>query len=182
MIEDDLEEIRASLERLGRWELLDRLQPGLASHLVRDRLATAGLGKQPDLEALYGWRNGTRAEGSSSLGSICLFPGFYLLSLDDAFANYSLIRADRRWDPAWLPVFANDGGDFYAVDTAADPGPVVDFMNEEPEQPVEHESLSGMIRTLADCFREGVFYVDGAGYLEMDDVRYAAVTGRNNPG
>lgn len=178
---DDLEEIRAALERLGRWEVLDRLQPGLASQLVRDRLAAAGLGRQPDLEALYGWRNGTGGEGSPDLGSIWLFPGFYLLSLDDAFANYKSIRPNQRWDPAWFPVFANDGGDFYAVNTAEDPAPVVYFMIDEPEQPVEHESLSRMIKTLADCFREGIFYVDDSGYLEMHDRRYAAMVRRNNP-
>jgi hypothetical protein len=38
-----------------------------------------------------------------------------------------------------------------------------------------------MLRTLAAAFDRGVFYVDGKGYLEMDDRTFGALAGELNP-
>lgn len=139
-----------------------------------------GLDTPADLEDLYSWRNGTRVEAGSDLDSVQFFPGFYLLSLDDALENYEGFRRDSRWDSAWLPVFANGGGDFYAVNTAEGSGPIIGFIIDQSEHPVEYEGLGAMLETLADCFTEGVCFVDDRGYLEMDDRRHAAIARRHN--
>lgn len=38
-----------------------------------------------------------------------------------------------------------------------------------------------MLRTLAASFDDGIFFVDGHGYLEMDDNAFAALAARMNP-
>jgi hypothetical protein len=84
----------------------------------------------------------------------------------------------------WLPVFANGGGDFYVVDFSSGSDlehPVVGFMLDEAEHPIEYESLPAMIATIAECFEEGAFFVDDRGYLEVDDGRHVEIARRNNP-
>jgi cell wall assembly regulator SMI1 len=180
-VTDNLEIIRSYLERLDRHEVLARLLPGLRPDDIQRRLTDVGLGVPPDLVDLYAWRNGTRVEPGADLDSVHFFPGFWLLSLDDALTNYVAFRDDPRWAPSWLPVFSNGGGDFYAVNAREAPFHVIGFLIDQPDQPVEYESLAHMAQTLAECFQAGAFFVDDRGYLEMDDQRYAEIARRNNP-
>jgi hypothetical protein len=154
-----LDEIVRHLERLGRDELLARLQPGLSSSEIRDELSRLGLPRCDGLVELYGWRNGTRVTPGTSLDDVHLFPGFYFLSLEDSISNFLAFREDDRWASTWLPVFANGGGAFYVVDFSSGSDlehPVVGFMLDEAEHPIEYESLPAMIATIAECFEEGV--------------------------
>ncbi len=178
---ESLEIIRLHLEQMNRRELLARLLPGLPRDAIRERLARAGLGVPPDLRDLYSWRNGTRVEAGTDLDSVHFFPGFWLLSLDDALTSHVAFRDDPRWDSAWLPVFANGGGDFYALDTRESPFHVIGFMIDQSDQLVEYETLGHMVNTLAELFAEGAFFVDDRGYLEADDRRHAEIARRNNP-
>jgi len=134
------------------------------------------------MDALYGWKDGTQTVGVK-LDDIQIFPGFYLLSLEDAIANYRAFVADSRWSPGWLPLFANGGGDFYLVDLGGEPsGLVRHFRIDEPEHPVEFLSLPDMTSTLAAAFEQGVIFVDLNGYLEMHDLRFASLAAELNPG
>jgi hypothetical protein len=177
-----LETIRKYLGQLGRHEVVERLQPGLELDQIDTRLANAGLGPSAEVGGLYSWRNGTRVEPGTTLDSVQFFPGFWLLSLDDVVSNYLAFRDDSRWSSGWLPIFANGGGDFYAVDLEQRPSPVIGFMVDSESHPVEYESLAHMLDTLAECFAEGAFFVDDQGNLEMDDSRHAQIARRNNPG
>lgn len=170
-ISASLTSIEAALQRLGRQALLRSLQAGLSAEAVRSSLGAAGLASASDLEALYVWRNGTPTAGGVTLDDIHLFPGFYLLSIEDAIANYSTFLTDSRWRPGWLPIFANGGGDFYVLDLGSlSARPVRHFRVEESEHPVEFTSLGAMLATLAAAFERGIFFVDANGYLEMDDI------------
>ena len=111
----------------------------------------------PELESLYGWRNGTSTVGIESVGDIHLFPGYYLLSLEDAIANYQTFLTDSRWTAGWLPIFANGGGDFYVLDLDSSALPVRHFRIEESEHPIEFNSLGSLLTTLASAF-EPVFF------------------------
>ena len=55
------------------------------------------------------------------------------------------------------------------------------FRIEESAQPVEFHSLQEVLVTLAAAFARGVFFVDGDGYLEMDDLAFAALAAELNP-
>lgn len=174
--------IEKALQRLGRGVLLESLQEGLPAETVRSSLAAVGLTSTPALEALYGWKNGTSTAGVAAVDDIHLFPGFYLLSLEDAVANYRAFASDARWSVGWLPLFANGGGDFYVLDLSQ-PGerPVRHFRIDESEHPIEFGSLRALTETLAVAFDRGIFFVDSSGYLEMDDLVFAGVAAELNP-
>ncbi len=182
-ISSALVEIEAALERLGRRVLLDALRVGIDADRVRALLAACGLTSVRDVEALYAWHDGTETTGVASVDDIHLFPGFYLLSLEDAVANYRAFVEDPRWAQGWLPLFANGGGDFYVVElSGGGQGAVRHFRIEEVEHPIEFSSLADMIDTLAVGFDRRVFFVDSGGYLEMDDLAFAALAAELNPG
>lgn len=178
-----LADIQANLERLGRRVTLGALRAGLDAQRTRSRLQEVGLRSPAAVERLYAWRDGTEMKGAASLDDLHFFPGFYLLSLDDAIANYRAFVTDARWSPGWLPIFANGGGDFYVTDLAGDmPAGIRHFRIEESEHPVEFMSLPDMLKTLAAAYERGVFFVDANGYLEMDDAAFAEVAANLNPG
>lgn len=178
----DLSRIEAGLKGLERRALLAALRPGLSPDEVGRLLKAAGLPIDAPVEALYAWRDGTQTAGVT-LDDIHVFPGFYLLCLEDAIANYRAFVGDPRWNPGWLPLFANGGGDFYLVDLGGQPsGSVRHFRIEEVEHPVEFRSLPDMASTLAAAFERRIFFVDPDGYLEMDDLRFAALAAELNPG
>ncbi len=105
------------------------------------------------------------------------------MSLDDSLTTYRAVAADSRWDPAWLPIFANGGGDFYATRCGAGDGTgsVVGFLVGQSEHPIEYESLTAMAATILACYEEGVFFLSKEGYLEADDHAHAAIARRLNP-
>ena len=174
--------IEKALQRLDRRVLLESLQDGLPAGAVRTSLAAVGLLASPELEALYGWKNGTSTAGVAAVDDIYFFPGFYLLSLEDAFANYRAFATDARWPVGWLPLFANGGGDFYVLDLSGPAeGAVRHFRIEESEHPIEFDSLQALSETLGAAFERGVFFVDPSGYLEMDDIVFAGVAAEFNP-
>lgn len=182
ILDDSPLRIEAALKRLGRQGVLEALRPGLPAAEVRHLLSSVGLDSNPELEALYGWHNGTSTERVAAVGDIHMFPGFYLLSLEDAVANYRAFVMDRRWPPNGLPVFANGGGDFYVADLGSvDETPVRHFRIDESEHPIEFSSIRDMLRTLAHAFERGVFFVDTIGYLEMDDLVFGTLAAELNP-
>jgi len=149
---------------------------------MRSLLAPYKLPSSGALEALYSWHDGTRTTGCTTVDDLHMFPGFYMLSLEDALADYQAFFGDSRWDSGWLPVFANGGGDFYVVDlNASQQGAVRHFRIEESVHPVEFLTLSDMLRTIAAGFERGLFFVDAGGYLEMDDIEFAALAADLNP-
>jgi hypothetical protein len=176
-----LERIAAALAKLNRTELLRRLLPGIPAETIRQRFRDIGLEATEGLVTLYKWRGGTRVEPGTPLDDVHFFPGYWFLSFDDALANYVTLRDDGRWDPAWFPVFANGGGDLYAVWIQDRAERVVGFLVDQPDHPVEYQNLQAMLETLADCFDDGVFFIDKRGYLEMNDVRHAEFARRHSP-
>lgn len=179
---DDLNAIEAGLTGLGRG-VVQLLLPGLAGKVIESRMAERQLPVSPDLRTLYGWRNGSNAGTGVALNDLHLVPGFYLLSLDDALANYDAFADDPRWDPSWLPVLANGGGDFLVLDHSRGGAnsPVRHFRIEQSDHPIEYESLAEMVATFKRAFDQRVFYVHADGYLEMDDTAYAVLAASLNP-
>ncbi|GAA2183127.1 SMI1/KNR4 family protein [Brooklawnia cerclae] len=174
--------VEDGIRRLRRDILLRNLQPGLSAETIRTTLASVDLPSAPELEALYGWHDGTATPPGVKLGSIYLLPGYYLLSLEDAVANYKAFVGDRRWTTGWLPVFADGGGDFYVVDfTAPSPNPVRLFWIDEDEAPIEFGSITAMLNTIGQGYERGVFVNDEHGYLEMDSLDFEKVAAELNP-
>ena len=177
-----LSQIEASLQGLERDVLAGALRPGLPGEAVRSALGSVGLAVNSELEQLYDWHGGTSTAGIAAVDDIHLFPGFYLLSIEDAIANYRAFVTDERWTPGWLPIFANGGGDFYIADLRSTAeSPVRHFRIDEIEHPIEFPSLGAMVSTLARAFEHGIFFVHQNGYLDMDDLVYGSLAAELNP-
>jgi hypothetical protein len=177
-----LSEIESGLSRLAR-PTIQLLKPGIDPATAGELLTRRGLEPPDDLLALWQWRNGTRTKNDATLGDLWLVPGFYLLSVEDATRNFDAFAANPRWHPAWLPVFANGGGDFLAVDCSArhDHGAVYHFRIEQSEHPLEYQSVERMVATFAAAFSRGAFYIDAQGSFEEDADAFATIAAEINP-
>ena len=177
-----LTRIEAGIRRLELHTVLAALRDGVAPRVTHARLASLELASNPHLEALYAWRDGTRTGSGATLGEIWLIPGFYLLSLDDAIANYRAFAADPRWRFGWLPLFADGGGDFYVVELGREQsGAVRRFRIDEAEHPIEFATVGDFLGTLAAAFDEGVFLAFDEGGVDMNDELFARLARRLNP-
>jgi len=98
--------------------------------------------------------------------------------------HYNAFRDDDRWHQNWFPIFANGGGDFYAVvckNVRTEESPVLGFLLGEEEHPVEYSGVTSMMNTIAECFEQGVFYQTSEGYLEADDMFQIKIAQKYNP-
>ena len=177
-----LAEIEAGLRRLDR-PTLDFLNPGIPTAEALAALAKRGLEPPGDLLDLWQWRNGTGGPADAKLGDLWLVPGFYLLSVEDATRNFDAHIADPRWQPSWLPVFADGGGDFLAVvcGRGDQRGAVHHFRIEQAEHPVEYRSVERMLATFSAAFTRGAYSVDRDGWLEVNGDLYASIALELNP-
>jgi len=180
---DCLLALEQTLARLDR-RVIALLQSGLARTEIEAGLSLRRLPLIPDHTTMYEWRNGTDATTGAVLGDLSLVPGFYLLSLDDALTNYDALTKSDRWDSAWLPILANGGGDFLALQLPSGDaigGDVCHFRIEYDEHPVEYRSISDMFATFLTAYDQGIFFVDDDGHLEMDDAAYSVLAAAMNP-
>lgn len=174
------------LSLLQKWNLpvCKLLNNGLSEGEIDAAFNQVGIEPTKELVELYTWRNGSPVEEGTPLDDVQIIPGYHFLSLKDAISCYLAMKDDSRWNPSWFPVFANGGGDFYAVDLSqsdGDSAPVVGFILGEIEQEIEYQSLTTMLLTFSECFEKGIVFKTEDGYLEMDDDQQAEIATRNNP-
>lgn len=174
------------LSHLQKWHLpvYKLLNNGLSEDEINSAFNQVRLKPTKELVELYVWRNGSPVEKGTLLDDVQIIPGYHFLSLKDAIGCYLAVKDDNRWSSSWFPVFANGGGDFYAVDLSqavGDSAPIVGFILGEIEQEVEYQSLATMLLTFSECFEKGVVFKTEEGYLEMDDDQQAEIAMRNNP-
>ena len=178
-----LDRILARLTQLRR-PVAQCLQPGLSPDEIFARESMLPFALSRELEVLYQWRNGTRVEEGDVLGQAYFFPGFYLLSLDEALQTYAERKDSRQWKAHWLPIFADGGGDFYVAPCGLkkpNNTEIIGFIHGEPEQVVEYESLAAMIQTIDACYARRAFFVDEDGELEVDDDKHREIAHHYNP-
>ncbi|EFP97773.1 SMI1/KNR4 family protein [Vibrio caribbeanicus] len=160
------------------------LNDGLEESEIRALFNSSGITPTNELIELYQWRNGTNIVQGTMLDDIQIIPGFHFLSLQDSVNNYSAMKNDKRWNPSWFPIFANGGGDFYAVDlsqSTGDTAPIIGFILGEAEQEIEYQSLTTMLLTFCECYENKVVFRTEGGYLEMDDDEQAEIALKHNP-
>lgn len=174
------------LSFLQKWHLpvSGLLNAGLAEKEIKVIFKQAGLIPTKELVELYRWHDGTPVEEGTMLDEVQIIPGYHFLCLNDAINNYQAMKVDSRWRPSWFPVFANGGGDFYAIDLSqsdGDSAPVIGFILGEKEQETEYQSLTTMLLTFSECFENGAVFRTEEGHLEMDDDQQAEIATKNNP-
>lgn len=139
----------------------DRRRAGLSSERIEAVIRKLGLNVPNGLMELYTACDGTSTSEGETLGAIQIFPGFYWMDLEDAATVYEAVSQSDEWNPAWLPIFANGGGDFYAVICDSNSpyfGEVVGFVLGESEQISEFQNLFSLFETIIRSFENGVFF------------------------
>ncbi len=182
-IENALARIEAGFNRLGL-PVHHLLCPGISRDAVEKEFREFGFALTDELARLWNWRDGTDVVGRV-LDDTHFFPGFYLISHADSIEHYRRFRNDHRWDPSWVPIFANGGGDFYVVSLTASRRPtseVIGFILGEETHPVEFLSLTVMLEVIAECYEHGAYFLSDEGYLETNDEIEIAIASRLNPG
>lgn len=176
-----LTEVERGLVGIGHDKLLHLLRPGLTPVEIDALMATAGLTPTDEIRAVYAWRDGTSGEGAV-LGEMYLLYSFYLSSLEDALASHHTFTAETDWNPSWLPILADDGGDFLIAHL--DPGEngrIYGYSSESQRVEPAFASLTALFETIAAGFTRGVWrLVDGQ--LDADVHEFYSLTIELNPG
>lgn len=185
-----METLQDALNKILEWlaehdrPVVALLQDGIDAQEVKAASEGLPLRLPQELVALYGWRNGTRSAEGDILDDLHFMPGYYLLSLEESLTHYRAFKDDERWKPNWFPILANGGGDFYAVGCttgAEERAPVIGFLLDEPEQPIEYASVTSMMLTIAQCYEAGAYFLSEDGYLEVDDEAVVPIGRKFNP-
>jgi cell wall assembly regulator SMI1 len=179
-----LTEVVGHLARLG-CAVVPLIRPGLTAAEIAREEAKLPFALTEEIRAVYRWCNGVRALDGKVLADVWFFPGFYLPRLEDAVREFEDRKLGPQWRKGWFPLFSDGAGDFYNVacrKQTADAAPVIGFMHGEPDQNVEYLSVTTMIETLADCYRQGAFFLDPDGALDMDDEAHRKIALQHNPG
>ncbi len=182
-LDDSLQTITDYLTHLGR-PVVELFEDSLSRAEVTGKLEEVSLSTPSDVASLYRWHNGTREFPGAKLDDIQIVPGFHFPNLDETLNNYRTFKKNSRWSPDWLPLLANGGGDFYAVDCArnsATYGQVSNFMLGEAQHLVEYTSVSSMFGTFAEAYRRAIYFLDPQGYLEADDDAFFELAEMLNP-
>ncbi|MBN6077123.1 SMI1/KNR4 family protein [Aggregatibacter actinomycetemcomitans] len=176
-----LNDIEISLNNLNH-SCLSYLNRGISFPEIQEQFSKISLRPNEELITLFSWRNGTKVTDNINLGDLAFFPGFYLMSLQESISTYIELRDTFSWKKSWFPIFANGGGDFYVVDLGVEAqGKIIGFYVYEEDHAIEYNSLESMLKTLKECYEEGIIFRDNQGYLDMDYYQYAAVAHRINP-
>lgn len=158
--------------------LPDRRRAGLDPAHIEGVFYKLGLDAPKELIDLYSYCDGTATSEQDIIGKIVFFPGYYWMDLDLALEEYEAISKIDRWKRDWVPIFANGGGDFYAIICDRKSpffGEIVGFMIGDSCQIVEYKSLLSMMEIIAECYDEGAFFPDGE-FLEIDDAKMTSIT------
>ena len=167
-----------------RRPVVSLLRPGLTDQAIHALATQLDWPLPSDAVDLFRWRNGTRKPSECILDEVYFFPGYYLMSLEDAVEQMPGYVNEAVWQPKWLPLFTNDAGDFMLLDCercTPQGCPVIWFLRGEPQVWDAYDSLSAMMETLSAGFESGAIFEDEAGFLEMDQQRYATIAKRLNP-
>lgn len=182
-----LNRLYSHLLRLNR-PVASLLEPGLDRGLVFSQFEKLGLNSNEALIELFTWRNGTDPTAGRSLGELWVFPGYYLMSLNEACDAYRFLvemYEYTSWPRTWFPLFGSGTGDYYAIileNGPSDDGEIVNFLNEVLERHIHYHTLANMLETLAECYSCGALYVDQNGDLWWDYQAWRRIGEALNPG
>lgn len=177
MIRDQCEVILKALKGLNR-----PVVEGLQAPVERAQVAAALRGlKLPSIEEyaeLLGWHNGTSMSGFRRLSDAWFFPGYYFVSLEGAARTYELVG--EYWNNSGIPLFTNDGGDFFVLNCSDG---TISLSESESHGPrTIHRSLPVMLEVIASCFDRGAYFIDSKGEFTTNYRLEREIAKSKNPG
>jgi hypothetical protein len=131
---------------------------------------------------LYGWRDGTRADGSARLVELWLVPLCLFQSLEAALEEREALLRAGCWAPGWLPFFKDGGGGYWTVDLTPGADGVVGCFGEDVFELLLARSLGDALATVGAAFEAGLVSVGPDGLVNMDDQGFTRLGQVRNPG
>ncbi|GBE91860.1 SMI1/KNR4 family protein [Nostoc cycadae] len=177
------------LERILVWLQLNQpsfassLQPGLTRLQIQEKVQNLPLVLSEEFYELYQWRNGV-TYGDENFA--IFYPPYTFNSLEFAIEEYyKLIKyahkfSEQNWvDPAeiwnnkWLPIFSFDKEYICIIsdENNIEVSQVLHKLMGGGEPIIKYTSLANMMRTIAECYETGIYYVSEHGDLEIDEIR-----------
>jgi SMI1 / KNR4 family (SUKH-1) len=184
-IREQADAILRAHKALGH-DLEPLLWPGLPKHEIAALTADIPCQLPQSVIELFAWRNGTRT-GLATFGEMWFYPGWHMLSLDEAIKSYQVMMADElgRWHERWFPVFCGPGCDFRAVvcgEAGPSDGAVIDFDNESPEPPnLAFSGVDAMLQCILTAFEDGIYFIDETGMFSVDYRTFADMAKKIDP-
>ena len=155
-----LDTLAATLQRVDAPQAA-HLVEGLDRAVIATRLSTLPVQFAAEVHEYFSWRNGLRSDRRTEYE---LFPEAVMLSLDEALADYGMLRTIAQqisqqagvpestvWDARWLPLFRHPAGGAYHVTVGGPSGvpqaPILSILQEDVSgATVAFESLEALIQ------------------------------------
>ncbi|MGW3405713.1 hypothetical protein [Streptomyces zhihengii] len=114
--------------------------------------------------------NGIVHRPGQTQNDAALIPGYEPLSVEDSIAIRDSCPREAFLLSEFFPLLGSGGGDFYAAsyDRATGRSHVASVVVGE-ECRIASRSISQMVAIFIQCYRDGIFFLDGDGILQADD-------------
>jgi len=166
-------------------EYANSFLPGLTFDEILEEVETLGFPLPNELYELYQWRNGTEIDIPSFV-----FPAFEFIplkkvvELNQQADNDPMIRELFTFnDQPLLPFMARNGRHCAVILSLRSTlkSPVVYIGKQGSGEYIAFSSVTNMMRSLAECFETGAYYLDTNGYIDAYPVQVASVLRKHNP-
>ncbi|MFE6099511.1 hypothetical protein ACFVQ4_06065 [Streptomyces laurentii] len=166
MLEDWLRMLWREVERLELPVVVDRI-PGVSA-----RFLESAFGKvvPSEVAGWFGVCNGVMHRSGQTQNDAALIPGYEPLSVEDSISIKVEYSGEAILLSDFYPLLGSGGGDFYAAsyDQGTGLSYVVSVVVGE-ESRVAYRSISQMAEIFVQCYRDGIFFLDGEGVLQAND-------------
>jgi cell wall assembly regulator SMI1 len=163
-----------AIERIDVWLRANRpayhakLQPGATDEQLSDFGHELQVILPEGFKDFYRWRNG---QGTDCYEAFCNNAMF--VSMEDAMDTRNMLKGlleagefkqANWWNPGWIPLLDNGGGDHLCVDTegtfTGKPGQILEFRHDDARRRVLFPSFDAFLTTLADFLTQNEFEDD----------------------
>lgn len=184
MIKSALNELETELKKINA-PILSRLQPGINSVDFKNSLP---INIPKEVLELYAWHNGTNTTGAKFGGELSLFSMGILIEAARSVNFYNRCAGIMtNWDTSHFPVFESGSGAFHVIqcDSNKEDYGAIYFHTitaEDGEVNLSvYDNLEMLVRTITQCYKEGIYKIDDMGLLSYDVARESALSLRMNP-
>ncbi|MFJ2591580.1 SMI1/KNR4 family protein [Streptomyces erythrochromogenes] len=171
MLEERIRDLWIAVERLGR-PIVNHRNPGAPVELLERAF---GSPVPSDVATWFAWANGVAYAADQTQDDVALVPGYEPVSVEEAAALKAELEVPEVefLGSYWIPLLATGAGDFYAATyvPGQETSRVVSVMIGETSR-IAFLSVDQMVSVFVALYRDGVFFVDGEGILQADDVRW----------
>ena len=143
-----------------------------------------------DIFDIFLWHNGTATDYQSPATKFYIIAGFLFNSINEMESTlYTLDFIYEFKQKGFIPLFSNGHGEHLAInlkDYSNNPGSSKVFHLSTTEIFPElytsiYDSFYQMFITVNECFKQGVYFIDGKGLMDFDFKRYYKISGEMNP-